>query len=101
MQYLISIAFYSNIYKEEIFNAEKDFFNNIENIIYEKKKKNSQDVFENDPIFVMDTEKLELLSQALYQIVSIIEDFSKLESISITKEEINFECVESNIASLL
>lgn len=101
MQYLISISFYSNIYKEETFNTEKDFFNNIENLIEAKNIKISQDTFKNDPIFVMDTEKLELLCQALYNIVDIFADFSKLESISLTKEEIDFECAESSIANLL
>lgn len=101
MQYLVSISFHSNIYKEELFKIELDFFNNVQNRNYDSSDKFKTEIFKNDPIFVMDHEKHELISQALYQIVNTIEDQSKLESISMTKDKISIECVESDIVNFL
>lgn len=70
-KYLLSLTFHAKIYKEDA---------NLSNFCQE--------------------EKVELLSQALFCLLGVIEGLSKLDSLSIDFEDMDFECVESNIVGL-
>lgn len=76
-KYLLSISYYTNIYKEEIYERDKKILEqgNIDNA-FEKEMNTQKNVFAiNDNL-----EKFELFSQSLYMLIGTIEELSKLKA---------------------